>query len=352
MLKTSILQVIFYGLIVLGLPWLAISSPEDSDFCKRPLIKEGRLRLIHSNQRNLWGVHHIVKFSIENFWMGLEFLEEFRVIFANALDWDFYLQRQNQIKYFQRYLPDNVLSQITQAQWSDFYYGHSGDIESTWLSHVSPAYHERYQLIRPTRLRAIAQFDLSLHGARWEVERIKARGFEQDEALSTSYQQDFRRERERYFKELEYVPGSLIRLLQGLASFIREYDSDISHLEATVHFVKIIQSPREVQVVTNSPEGIHQDGMDFVVPAFVVERENIRGGVSLTYDAREVPKNKDGIPNFQGYAPNMNITLQPGEGLLHRDRDSPLWHEVTPIQLLNSSKEGYRSSIGIDFQIK
>lgn len=34
---------------------------------------------------------------------------------------------------------------------------------------------------------------------------------------------------------------------------------------------------------TNSPEGIHQDGMDCIVSAFVVESRNICGAKSIVY---------------------------------------------------------------------
>ncbi|MDY3245082.1 2OG-Fe dioxygenase family protein [Campylobacter sp.] len=41
---------------------------------------------------------------------------------------------------------------------------------------------------------------------------------------------------------------------------------------------------------TNSPEGIHQDGMDFIMSAFVIDRKNINGAKSIIY---ENDKNKN-----------------------------------------------------------
>ncbi|WP_419654029.1 2OG-Fe dioxygenase family protein [Campylobacter lanienae] len=33
----------------------------------------------------------------------------------------------------------------------------------------------------------------------------------------------------------------------------------------------------------NSPEGIRQDGMDFIMSAFVIDRQNINGAKSIIY---------------------------------------------------------------------
>ena len=35
------------------------------------------------------------------------------------------------------------------------------------------------------------------------------------------------------------------------------------------------------QNATNAPEGIHQDGADYIVSALVLERKNIKGGKAL-----------------------------------------------------------------------
>ncbi len=286
-----------------------------------------------------------------------EFLEQARKVFAdpNALEWDSYLQHQTQIEYLKRHLPDSVLSQITNMMWSDFYYGrNTKEIEDKLLPHLNRISSAEYQLIQPTRLRAISRFNLHFEGKEWEVQQVKAHNFEQNDALSTEYQQDFRIEGERRFKELHLgdISETLIRILQSLASLIHTYNSEILNLEVSVHFMRIIKRPWSSQVVTNSPEGIHQDGMDFVVPALVIERENIQGGQNLIYDARGVPLREDGNPNFKEHPPNKEIMLLPGYGLLHQDQGSPLWHKVTSIELQDHSIEGYRSIIGIDFQIK
>ena len=86
--------------------------------------------------------------------------------------------------------------------------------------------------------------------------------------------------------------------------------------------MQVIKRPWNFQVVTNSPEGIHQDGMDFIVPALIIDRVNIQGGQSLVYDARGVPLRENGYPDFIEQSPNSRVLLPPGHGMLHPDRGS------------------------------
>ena len=83
-----------------------------------------------------------------------------------------------------------------------------------------------------------------------------------------------------------------------------------------------------------APEGIHQDGVDYIVSAFVLKRYNIKGGESIIYD-----ENKNQIDQ---------IILKHGEGIFQNDKK--LWHYVTPIQ---SKRDyvGYRDIIGLDITI-
>ena len=368
LLKIRILQSFFCLLMVLGNSGVAISSPlKNPDACERAVTKQNKNQAVHSSQqinRNLKPSstqvrqpHDITMFSIEDLSVGSEFLEQAGEIFADtkALEWDFYLQRQTQIEYLKSHLPDSVLSQITSIMWLDFYHGrNTKDIEDKLLPHLNRISSIEYPLIQPTRLRAISRFNLHFEGEGWKAQQVKVNSFEQNDALSIGHQQDFRIEEERDFKELKLgdLSETLIRILQGLASLIHTYDSEILNLEASVHFMKVIKRPWSFQVVTNSPEGVHQDGKDFVVPALVIERENIQGGKNLIYDARGVLLREDGNPNFKEHISSKEIVLLPGHGLLHRDRGSPLWHKVTPIELQDHSIEGHRSIIGIDFQIK
>lgn len=88
---------------------------------------------------------------------------------------------------------------------------------------------------------------------------------------------------------------------------------------------------------TNSPEGTHQDGSDFIVSAYVIERTNVVGGSSRIFHASDLKQ------------PIMKFLLSPGEGLFQADASSPLWHDVTHIEIADERQPfGVRSLIGFD----
>ena len=86
-----------------------------------------------------------------------------------------------------------------------------------------------------------------------------------------------------------------------------------------------------------APEGTHQDGVDYIISAVVVERKNITGGVSTIYYA----ENK---------LPAITSTLQPGQGIFQADMHYNLWHGISPIYKINIDSIGYRSIIGFDIE--
>lgn len=84
----------------------------------------------------------------------------------------------------------------------------------------------------------------------------------------------------------------------------------------------------------NSPEGVHKDGSDFIISAYVINRSNIVGGESMIYD---------------------NDKKLIYKNLLHSDNgifqdDKSLYHYVTPIQSVDNCI-GYRDILGIDIDI-
>lgn len=88
----------------------------------------------------------------------------------------------------------------------------------------------------------------------------------------------------------------------------------------------------------NSVEGIHRDGSDYVIPALVLNRFNIRGGVSSIYNNR-----KEQI---------YRTVLEGGEFIFQDDRF--LYHYVTPINYYLSDgfeEYGYRDLLGLDITI-
>ena len=146
---------------------------------------------------------------------------------------------------------------------------------------------------------------------------------------------DKRRE-ERKFELLEpqIIDNNFILqlMVQSCALSLLNSQRKINRFNVSLHQVRQVTYPGIES--HNSPEGIHQDGVDYIVSAFVFKRYNIKGGESIIYD-----ENKNQIDQ---------IILKHGEGLFQNDKK--LWHYVTPIQ---SKRDyvGYRDIIGLDITI-
>ena len=111
-------------------------------------------------------------------------------------------------------------------------------------------------------------------------------------------------------------------------------NSDIipENLELSVHQIRQICYPFIDS--HNSPEGIHKDGSDFLITAYVINRSNIVGGESMIYDEDKKLMYK-------------NI-LHSDNGIFQDDKN--LYHYVTPIQS-DGNYVGYRDILGIDISI-
>ncbi|MEH2373342.1 2OG-Fe dioxygenase family protein [Nostoc sp.] len=138
-----------------------------------------------------------------------------------------------------------------------------------------------------------------------------------------------------FFQSKEYNPlaGDIKREFAELDDALIELDifrnlvlafSDSSKLhpeaEIGVHQIRIICSPDNSG--NPAPEGIHQDGTDFI-GIFSVERDNIQGGETHLYTAK---KEK----------PVFSKVLNPGELLLVNDHE--FFHFANPIKPLIDAK--------------
>ncbi|MBW4687205.1 MAG: 2OG-Fe dioxygenase family protein [Komarekiella atlantica HA4396-MV6] len=137
------------------------------------------------------------------------------------------------------------------------------------------------------------------------------------------------------FQSKEYNPllGDLKREFAELDDTLIELDifknlvlafSDSCKLhpeaEIGVHQIRTICSPDNLG--NPAPEGIHQDGTDFIA-IFSVDRDNIQGGETHLYTAK---KEK----------PVFSKILNPGELLLVNDHD--FFHFTTPIKPLTDAQ--------------
>lgn len=141
------------------------------------------------------------------------------------------------------------------------------------------------------------------------------------------------RNKKREFKS--FVPSKEEHLILDILckKFTKLYDIK-DNLEITFHFVKIFANK---EGSSNSPEGIHRDGFDILVPCLVLERENIEGGYSRIFDNGELVYNK---------------IIDEGEGLVLNEKDYvEMFHDVTPIKLKEGALSGHRTIMGIDINV-
>ena len=145
-----------------------------------------------------------------------------------------------------------------------------------------------------------------------------------------------KRNEERKFTLLEQHivdnPFLIHLMVQSCALSILNSQQRIKTMDVSLHQIRQITYPGVES--HNSPEGIHQDGADYIVSAFVLKRYNIEGGESIIYD-----KNKKQIDQ---------IVLKKDEGIFQDDKK--LWHYVTPIKN-ERDNVGYRDIIGLDIII-
>lgn len=190
--------------------------------------------------------------------------------------------------------------------------------------------------IRPRRKRAIADFHLRKSGAAsqpWTIDRLMNQSFKQAQSRFFPGERKF-----AAMSEWATATSEFCGLLQLIARRVAQIDSSIQQLAMTCHQVTLLAEPGDTG--DGSPEGIHQDGADFIVPALVVLRENTAGGVSRLY------QRVDG--NFTTLSEE---TLMPGQGWLHPDRGTDFWHDVSSIVSADGTHACLRRSLGFDVNI-
>ena len=101
--------------------------------------------------------------------------------------------------------------------------------------------------------------------------------------------------------------------------------------EVRIHQIRIVASPGEPGLP--APEGIHQDGTDFLT-LHLVRRVNIRGGESTIYDLDRNP-----IVSHTMQEPLDSFILE----------DPRIMHGVTPVHSADGLKPGFRDLLGVDF---
>ena len=101
--------------------------------------------------------------------------------------------------------------------------------------------------------------------------------------------------------------------------------------EVRIHQIRIMATPLDPGLP--APEGIHQDGTDFLT-LHLVRCQNIEGGESTIYDRERRP-----IQHFTMREPLDSMILE----------DPRIMHGVTPVVSADGRTVGIRDMLGIDF---
>jgi hypothetical protein len=101
--------------------------------------------------------------------------------------------------------------------------------------------------------------------------------------------------------------------------------------EVRVHQIRIVASPQEPGLP--APEGIHQDGTDFLT-LHLVRRDNVQGAETTIYDLASRP-----LQRFTMRERLDSFVLE----------DPRIMHEVTPVYAADGRTIGIRDMLGLDF---
>ena len=192
-------------------------------------------------------------------------------------------------------------------------------------------YHGENKNIKyPSRLRKYCNYNVNITKSSNKIEILH----NTDSCFEQNVEDDRKNPREFDLIDDYYHPMLMeimkLSILHTLA-FIK-----VEKLNISVHQVRQMVYPNISS--HNSPEGIHRDGADYIISAFVVNRYNVKGGISKIYD-----NDKNEI---------YQTILNENEYIFQNDTD--LYHYVTPIEYCNennSDNYGYRDLIGIDIKI-
>ncbi len=256
----------------------------------------------------------------------------------NQLPEDGYVKRQKQIEFLQALSGHYPNLDKDKQFWMDFYSGSldKAAIESLLFS-LSPEIKQRFNMIHASRFRTASEFDLTFENGDWLIERVVLKHFIQEQALIDSVNRIDFRQLPRQFVESsdDMIDSDLFKILKHCANLIQS-NTHANHINVVVHHTKVTTS--ECFDSSNSPEGIHQDGMDYIISALVVERFNINGAKSVIFGQDKTSK-------------IVEKTLLAGDFIFQPDKNTDLWHTVEPISAIEPSTLGSRSTIGFDFSV-
>ncbi|MGX1113612.1 hypothetical protein ACSSVW_003040 [Pseudoalteromonas sp. MBR-15] len=149
-----------------------------------------------------------------------------------------------------------------------------------------------------------------------ELKLQPTKAFVQDDSINT-----FQGNVERTYENLE---DSLLASdgMKQIVNQFREMTGISADRDIEIHQFRMLAIDSDTPA---APEGVHQDGFDHVCVCGV-SHENLEGGELLVYE------NQQAEPCFK-------MEIKDGMFALINDRE--VWHNATPMNKLDASKEGY-----------
>lgn len=266
---------------------------------------------------------------------------------SEELDWDPYDPRRLQIEYLIKAFPKD--RDIISSRLKDYYTGKK-DKRSIrkWINQLGPRQRKVFDAIQPWRRRSVSKFEVKSTKRGFKVKRIPVSQFAQ------SVKTDDIRALPRIFEEApsHHVEHDLFySFLKAIFRVVQEVRSkvgmEVKKINITAHFMSV--KATSLNPGDNSPEGAHEDGVDYIVSALVYNRVNLKGGQTQVIEKLENGKK----------VVIYKHTLKPGEFVFQADSGdeltygTDLWHHVTPFHIANPKKgEGWRDIIGFDIEVK
>lgn len=251
------------------------------------------------------------------------------------LAWDEYDMRREQMQLLQNAFPDE--QRRLELFNRDYYPGRcDASAIADLIGMLSLEKKREFMAVIPHRRRSLARFRVrKLSRQSWNVARIFPGNYSPSQGDN-----DFRNA-VRVFQEMDTSVtqyAGFEKLLMRLGQIVETIHGRLEYLEINAHQMTTVARPEKLG--DGAPEGTHQDGMDYIVSALVIERKHIHGGLSYVYGSDKV-------------TPYLHITLRPGQGIFQTDIESPFWHSVTPIRLDPNAGDvvGERSILGFDIKI-
>lgn len=283
--------------------------------------------------------HPILKFKLQDVGIDLSKLQNICPTYI-SLPWDMYLVKRDQVNFLIEKFP--LLKQFFLESFLPDYFADKVTLFDVrkFIDRLNKEDIAAFEEIQPYRRRGISSFLLEKSGEdfEWNIEQLPYVPYRQKSDVLLDY-----RNLPRSFppSPVEVTSNDEFRkILAYLATF-----TDIAEKRKTKKIkiicqqVGIISKPDDNREESNAPEGIHQDGCDYIVSALVVERKGIVGGESVVY--AEDKKTE-----------LLRTLLLEGDAIFQADAGSPLWHDVEPIESDGSPVQGVRNIIGYDIYVE